>query len=120
MARDIALQVVHASDREVEDERAARVIDVLMGAGAYAGIGSPKEGKTSLYRELFGDAYVGRPRADEDPPVASYPSGDGRVTATARRRALRVLRHAYREEFEILMAYEVYYLMAHRDEIPSA
>ncbi len=107
-----SVSVVHASDAEVMNERIAQVVDCIFGNGASVSAisGSP-------YRHLFGVGYRGRPLASEAP--TGYPTGNPRLTATARRRALRVLKTAYAAEFEELMRLEIEYLEANPSEVKS-
>lgn len=114
-----SLAVVHASEREVNDSMFADVVDAILGAGGAASLPPASAGEVSLYKQLFGDAYIGRPRRGEDPPEVGYPTGNTRVTATARRRAARVLQQVQREAFEAIMAYEVHYLLQHPEEVPA-
>lgn len=65
---------------------------------------------SSQYEELFGGAYVGRPRYNEK--SAGAPTGDPQITEKARRRATRVLRVLHQEEYEELMAEEAKHLQS--------
>lgn len=109
--------VTHASDNEVRDERVATVVDaVIRKAGALVGHGkgvsaaaeSPRLVADSPYQHLFGEGYLGRPRSDEHP--TGRPTGDKKLTETARRRASRVLRVVFETEFNALMDMELKYL----------
>lgn len=99
--------IVHASDAEVQDERVASVVDAALGAGAHP----VNAGDYSPFQALFGEGYVGRPRREEFP--TGRPTGNRRLTETARRRATRVLRHVYQAEFERLMTLEAAWLEKH-------
>ena len=100
--------VVHASDAEVVNELIAQVHDSILGVDVSLEDGSP-------YKHLFGGSYLGKPRSGERP--VGYPTGNPGLTATARRRAMRVLKAVYAREFEHLMRQEVAYLEEHPDEI---
>jgi hypothetical protein len=109
-----AARIVHASDAEVADERVAMAVDAAMGAGSFVGVDdavSARDGSYSPFQTLFGEGYVGRPRRDEFP--TGRPTGDRRLTETARRRATRVLRHIYQDQFERLMTLEAAWLEKH-------
>jgi hypothetical protein len=119
--------IVHASDLEVLDDRVARAVDSALGAGAYArtrarrqesgdqaggpgvAVGGDSASAESPFEALFGDGYVGRPRREEFP--TGVPTGDRRLTETARRRATRVLKHIYEDEFRALMEMEIEWLL---------
>jgi hypothetical protein len=73
-------------------------------AGSGADVASP-------FQALFGEGYVGRPLRNEHP--IGMPTGNSRTTEAARRRATRVLRYLYREEFERLMKMEAEWLQEH-------
>jgi hypothetical protein len=132
--------IAHASDAEVLDARVARAVDSALGAGAYARTRARRQGSgdqaggpgmdpgsadasfssapESPFEVLFGDGYVGRPRREEFP--TGVPTGDRRLTETARRRATRVLKHIYEDEFRALMEMEIEWLMASRNPGPES
>lgn len=64
----------------------------------------------SEFVALFGQPSAGRPKNEDEPIGIS--TGDPRVTEMARRRAARVLRARYAEEFEMLMRQEAEYLLS--------
>lgn len=76
-------------------------------------LGLDRSDVESPFQALFGEGYVGRPRSNEYP--TGMPTGNRRLTETARRRATRVLRYLYSQEFQRLMEMEAEYLLAHEE-----